>query len=269
MVKISVAAISIALFALSNLVFAQDDLAAIKLENTKLQAKLKTVSQEYQSVYEELKSVTADYSGIDDKLAAANAEVAMLRTKLEQSIDDASSREAELKQQLASASTGRDYLREKMLSMVNEPAAWAESINTSLSSIKGLDGTEVTTNKDGSVKIRVGNTGLFYTGGAELSSEGSELLDQIAEALAFRNDASITVIGHTDNIAMTDSNPYGTNLALSFARASSTLQHLRAAGLSADQLSAAGHGEDYPIASNDYAEGRQMNRRVEMMLKQR
>ena len=69
------------------------------------------------------------------------------------------------------------------------------------------------------------------------------------------------IIGHTDNQG---SQSY--NLDLSLRRAESVAMFLSAQGLPSRRLITQGHGEQEPIASNATAEGRQMNRRVDIIL---
>lgn len=174
-----------------------------------------------------------------------------------------------LKKQLNSATTGRNHLREKLMSTLKKPDEWADNKSSRLnSSIGGLQGTQVVVNRDKSVIVRVGNdTGLFRTGGTRLSVNGSDLLSEIALELRQHADASMTVIGHTDNVPVGEGNRFASNQALSLARALSAVEFLQDQGISATQLSAAGYGADFPIADNASEEGRRINRRVEIELR--
>ncbi len=144
---------------------------------------------------------------------------------------------------------------------------WAANTSNSLNAaFGGVQGTTISNITNDSVMIQVGNNGLFSTGGTALSADGSQLLSLIAQELS-AIDASATVVGHTDNIPVGNSNRFSSNEALSFARAVSTLQFLRDQGVPKERLSAAGYGADNPIAGNDTPEGRQQNRRVEIILR--
>ena len=79
----------------------------------------------------------------------------------------------------------------------------------------------------------------------------------------------MTVIGHSDNVPVGDGGRYSSNEALSFARATSTMEFLRSEGVPLERMSAAGYGDRYPVATNDTAEGRQQNRRVDIVLRSR
>ena len=71
------------------------------------------------------------------------------------------------------------------------------------------------------------------------------------------------VIGHTDNVGLRTSNQN-----LSQARAEAVRNYLAGKGVPADNLVASGQGPDRPIASNDTAEGRARNRRIEFRMVQ-
>jgi len=189
------------------------------------------------------------------KLEAANAGRDELRGRLRRAIAYSKASRMDLEQQLANANTS------------GASAEWASAVGSSLeSSIGGLQGTEVITTSDNAVKIQVGNNGLFRTGGNALSDNGERLLSDIAPQI-LAQDAAITVVGHTDSIPVGAANRFGSNEALSFARALSTLQFLRGQGIPAQRLSASGFGADEPIASNDTEAGRQQNRRVDIVLR--
>ncbi|HEX5646104.1 MAG TPA: OmpA family protein, partial [Nitrospira sp.] len=81
-------------------------------------------------------------------------------------------------------------------------------------------------------------------------------------------EKSVHVAGYTDNVAIKSAlkKKYPTNQALSDARAESAAQALRDGGVTSN-LSAAGHGESNPVASNKTADGRAKNRRVEVIVK--
>jgi outer membrane protein OmpA-like peptidoglycan-associated protein len=103
---------------------------------------------------------------------------------------------------------------------------------------------------------------LFESGRSELRPEARTRLLAVAEALRESPNQSAIVAGYTDSRG-TDS----TNLALSQARAESVRAFLVTEGVPSDRVRAEGRGEASPIASNDTAEGRANNRRVEIILR--
>lgn len=99
----------------------------------------------------------------------------------------------------------------------------------------------------------------FRLNSAELTPESSATLNEVAESMTIWDTISIEVAGHTDS---TGSAEY--NQRLSQARAETVLNFLASKGIARDRMSARGYGEEMPVASNDTAEGRAQNRRVEL-----
>ena len=176
--------------------------------------------------------------------------------------------ENRLRRAIAHSKSTRKNLEEQLSKSENSSAEWVAQTGASLrASIGGLAGTEIIESySDNSVKVQLGNNGLFNPAGTSLSQSGKALLSEIAPQLTLQN-ASFTVVGHTDSIPVGEGSRFDSNEALSFARSMSALQFLRNQGIPKDQLSAAGFGADSPIASNDSAEGRQQNRRVDIVLR--
>jgi len=105
---------------------------------------------------------------------------------------------------------------------------------------------------------------LFDSGSAELSADGQKAVAEVAKVLAGVRDRRFMVGGHTDNVPAVKE--YKSNWALSAARAVTVLEALGRAGMSPVRLAAVGYAEFDPIASNASAEGRQKNRRIEIVL---
>ena len=101
---------------------------------------------------------------------------------------------------------------------------------------------------------------LFDTNRSTLKSGAYGTLDRLATALREKSGRRVLIEGHTDNVGSDE-----TNQELSQRRAQSVLSALTQRGVAGDQLTAIGKGEGFPVASNDDANGRQSNRRVELI----
>ena len=99
---------------------------------------------------------------------------------------------------------------------------------------------------------------LFRPDSAELVPGAESQLDQLAAALKEHPDYAITIDGYTDS--RSDS------LDLSQRRAEAVQRALTARGVDASRVTARGHGDGSPVASNETDLGRQMNRRVEVLI---
>lgn len=103
---------------------------------------------------------------------------------------------------------------------------------------------------------------LFATGRSELRAGTVNNLDKLALFLKQHEDRDVLIEGHTDNVGSEE-----TNLNLSQNRADSVMSFLQHQGIASIRLGSSGKGESSPIASNDSASGRQMNRRVEVIIR--
>jgi chemotaxis protein MotB len=107
---------------------------------------------------------------------------------------------------------------------------------------------------------------LFDSGKAKLRKDSHAKLDKVADVLNTTvADLNIGIEGHTDNRPIKRSG-WKSNWELSTARALSVLHYLSDKSVSEPRMAAIGYGEYKPVASNDTKEGRQANRRVEIVI---
>ena len=102
---------------------------------------------------------------------------------------------------------------------------------------------------------------LFETGQATLLPGAALKLDPLVDYMRSHPEGSLVIEGHTDSIG---SSAY--NQQLSQARADAVRNYLVAQGIPMERMVARGMGEDFPVASNENAAGRQQNRRVEVLV---
>lgn len=115
------------------------------------------------------------------------------------------------------------------------------------------------------VAVRFADRVLFDLGQADIKPEAKNALGQLADMLVTIPN-HVRVEGHTDDLPIHNER-FPSNWELSTARATTVLRYLiEEHGLAADTLSAAGYGEYRPLASNDTAENRARNRRVDIVL---
>jgi len=106
---------------------------------------------------------------------------------------------------------------------------------------------------------------FFDSGSATLKAGGKDVLKSVGEALKGYENKIIRVVGHTDNVPVLKI-PIQSNLELSVARATTVVRFLQEVGVQPERMIAAGRGEYSPVAPNDTPEGRQKNRRIEIMV---
>jgi chemotaxis protein MotB len=108
---------------------------------------------------------------------------------------------------------------------------------------------------------------LFDAGSYELKPGGIEVLKQMGVLFKTAPFKEIRVVGHSDKASASDgSNQYFEKLALSKARATQTVRVLRGNGMDSQSFIVEWYGDIRPIASNETEDGRQLNRRVEIVL---
>jgi chemotaxis protein MotB len=116
--------------------------------------------------------------------------------------------------------------------------------------------------------INLASSLLFDSGQDQLKAGGTDALQRVGNVLKDFPEKQVHVAGYTDNVPIAGAlqKKFPTNKELSDARAYSAARTLRDGGVNTN-LSAAGHGDSNPIASNNTPAGRAKNRRVEVIVK--
>lgn len=169
----------------------------------------------------------------------------------------ATAAEAERQRQLAAR-----LAEEK--SALQKRSAEYESLATSLDQ-EIRAGRIQLTELQGKVTVRMAEKVLFPSGSAVINAEGKQTLQKVAEAFKGVKGRIIRVEGHTDNVPI-HTERFPSNWELSAARAIAVVRYLQDRGVDPEVLGAAGYAEYQPIASNDTAEGKAQNRRIEISL---
>jgi outer membrane protein OmpA-like peptidoglycan-associated protein len=174
--------------------------------------------------------------------AHARQEVAQAQEERNRILMDARTREAANAQSQAEAAKGQAAAAQQQLANAQQQLADLQAKKT-----------------DRGVVVTLGDV-LFDTGQATLKPGANLALTRLATYLSNNPQTKIIIEGHTDSRG---SDQY--NEALSERRAHAVATELESRGISADQIQTLGRGKAYPVASNDTPEGRQQNRRVEVV----
>lgn len=116
---------------------------------------------------------------------------------------------------------------------------------------------------NGSLRLRLPSEVMFAYDSVDISPGFAPTLRDVARLMQRYPRSMARIIGHTDNVG---SDSY--NLDLSLRRAQSAAAVLSAQGINPRRLITQGRGKEEPVASNATPEGRQMNRRVDIILRQ-
>src|SRR5688572_23946677 len=119
------------------------------------------------------------------------------------------------------------------------------------------------------IKYTVNSDLLFPSGDWEISDAGKDVIAKVAQVLAPQQQEKLVVNGYTDNASIGASlqqQGITSNQVLSEKRAEAVMEYLISQGVKAELVGSQGFGEADPIAPNSTAQGRAMNRRVEITL---
>ena len=125
-------------------------------------------------------------------------------------------------------------------------------------------GIAVTQTQDNQLKLDIPSDISFAVGRSDIQSNFAPVLDRFAEGLRNNPNTDVRIIGHTDNTGSD-----AVNNPLSLERAASTRNYLTGRGVDGRRIAIEGMGERQPIATNETADGRSRNRRVEIYVGER
>jgi outer membrane protein OmpA-like peptidoglycan-associated protein len=177
---------------------------------------------------------------------------------------DSRTREADAAKVLAAVARA-DSAEQKLAADQSRTEADAARVDAASSQLKNAElqrqidemNAKVT---DRGVVLTLGDV-LFTSGQADLKTSAAGNLNKLATFLAAYPDRTVMVEGHTDNVGSDDYNQ-----GLSQRRADGVKSYLVGQGVGAVRLTALGKGESGPVAGNDTSDGRQQNRRVEVII---
>ena len=246
----------------------------LRTELDKTKAERDKLAADYAATKKNLDNLKASYAALEkdsnDALEANINKNRQLLAELEakqKALAAEQDRLNKLKKDLEASSTRLAEL-EKM--MADKEAAMKKLKETLSKSLKAFEGKGLTvTERDGKVYVSMENKLLFESGSWTVGSEGKKAVDLVGKVLGDNPDISVLIEGHTDNDKITGTIGGGVenNWDLSTKRATAIVNILSAnAKVKKENLTAAGRGEYAPLMSNETAEGKAKNRRIEIIL---
>ncbi|MCW1146764.1 MULTISPECIES: OmpA family protein [Flavobacterium] len=246
----------------------------LQTELDKTKAERDKLAADYAATKKSLDNLKASYAALEkdsnDALEANINKNRQLLAELEakqKALAAEQDRLNKLKKDLEASSTRLAEL-EKM--MADKEAAMKKLKETLSKSLKAFEGKGLTvTERDGKVYVSMENKLLFESGSWTVGSEGKKAVDLVGKVLGDNPDISVLIEGHTDNDKITGTIGGGVenNWDLSTKRATAIVNILSAnAKVKKENLTAAGRGEYAPLMSNETAEGKAKNRRIEIIL---
>ncbi len=237
---------------------ANDRLCKITNEN---QNKRAQTMREIEKVQQEIGQVRSG------KVSSLEADLAAAQDAVEETSEEAKKREAELQNQalaredsLRKASEWREAELQRAL---QEERAKAEARqNEAKHKLNELQSKLIQVTEDARGIILSMSDILFDVDKATLKPDLKNSLAKIAGILSVYQELNVSVEGHTDN---TGSEAH--NLKLSKQRAENVLKFLVSQGIAKERLTATGFGMSQPVGDNSTKEGRQKNRRVDLVIR--
>ena len=207
-------------------------------------------------------AIAASQQGDADTIAAADQKAkegdAQLRADLTKAID------MQGKEAMEAAKSGDADLQKQ----IDAVGATGKSNNAAIkqlqSDLMALKGQVEMVDMKASAKPTLVATVNFGSGQTSLSSKAKGMLDGVADQL-MASDAKIVVVGHADGTPVLRGS-HRSNWDLSQSRANSAVKYLKSKGIDASRIEAVGMAHTKPIAPQNTAAGRAMNRRVEVIL---
>ncbi len=223
---------------------------------------------------EKVRQLEEKVRGLEESVAGLERDKAALATRLDTSEAQLTAGAAErraleqknaeltaLNEELARSKRKLTEAKEALEKRSAEYESLAKSLETEISEGK-IELSELR----GRMTVNLKDKILFASGSSKVGKEGQEALAKIAEALKGVQGKIIRVEGHTDDVPTDPKGPFPSNWELSLARSMAVVRALQDAGVDPTVLSAAGYGPYQPIAPNDSADNRSLNRRIEIVL---
>ena len=250
------------------------DLDKYKSESEKLKAERDKLAADYAATKKSLDNLKASYAALEkdsnDALDANIAKNRQLLAELEAKQKEMAAEQDKLNKLKADLLKSSTRLAELEKIMADKEAAMKKLKETLSKSLKAFEGIGLTvTEKDGKVYVSMENKLLFNSGSYSVNDEGKKAVDLVGKVLGDNPDLSVLIEGHTDNdkIMGTLTGGIENNWDLSTKRATAIVNILTAnPKVNKSNLTAAGRGEFAPLLSNDSAEGKAKNRRIEIIL---
>ncbi|MCF8713889.1 OmpA family protein [Joostella atrarenae] len=250
----------------------ENDLSKLQKEYDAAVAERNRLRQDYEAAKNNLANLEASYNALEKNSSAAitaNSEKnrALLKQleEKEKALAEESSRLDALKQELQARSQRVIELEGLIAAKDEAMKNLKDAISKALLDFEGKGLT--VEQRGGKVYVSMENKLLFQSGSWAVNANGRKAVQQLGTVLAQNPDINVLIEGHTDNV------PYGGNASLkdnwdlSTKRATSIVQILEEnSSIDRSNLTAAGRGEYLPIASNETAEGKAKNRRIEVIL---
>ena len=243
------------------------ELVNCQTENKSLTESLQSAKEDLAAKNARIASLEEQQKGMQQLLKAAEQEYAKLQESLDKSLTNASQNNVSIEKLVDQINESNQYIRHLV-----EVKSKSDSLNMVLTnnltrslSKEEMKEVDVQVLK-GVVYISLADNMLYKSGSYEINARAAETLSKIAKIIKDYKDYDVLIEGNTDNVPISKTN-IRNNWDLSALRASSVVQALQNDyGVDPKRLTAGGRGEYNPIANNDTEQGKQRNRRTQIII---
>ena len=244
----------------------------LKSQLEKLKAERDKLAADYAAASANLNTLKSSYAALEKNSGDAldtnmkkNRELlAQLEVK-EKALAAEQERLNKLQAELQERSSRVDELEGKIAAKEESMRKLKETLSKALNSFEGKGLT--VEQKNGKVYVSMENKLLFGSGSWSVGTEGRRAVVEVGKVLGVNPDISVLIEGHTDNVPYGGTRQITDNWDLSTKRATAIVNILAEnKAIDKKNLTAAGRGEYAPLASNETAEGKAKNRRIEIIL---
>jgi len=249
-----------------------EEYSALKKDYANATAERDRLKDELESSRKNYATLKDSYDALEENSSAAIAENSRQNRQLlaeleekEQALVKEQTRLDKLQRDLDARSRKVNELEELIAAKDAKMNALKNAISKALTNFEGKGLT--VEQRDGKVYVSMENKLLFSSGSWAVNAEGRQAVKQLGQVFADNPDIAVLIEGHTDNVPYGGSGALNDNWDLSTKRATSIVQILKENNsIDPQNLTAAGRGEYAPVATNETAEGRAKNRRIEVIL---
>jgi len=230
----------------------EDKINTVSGEKSNLASELEQEQKRRQQLQRQIANVSDDVGQKEIALADAELDVSQLNQQLETTRQE----QILLQDQIEELSQQRKRDSEHFATLEYR---LEQELNESRVEIEQL--------KDRMTVIKLTSDVLFSSGSADIKPAGQKVLSVIAESLSAFPDRAISIEGHTDHVPIGENSRYASNWELSTTRALAALNYFQQnSHIDPKRLNLVGYGEYRPAYSNATAEGRERNRRIEIII---
>ena len=252
----------------------QADYTELQNKYGQLQTALNNCTDEKADLARQKSSLENDKTNLNNRIADLNKQIDFLKNnnttvlKQLQDLSVVSSSQAEsIKKSLGNIGAKDAYIQDLQSSLARKDSLNLALVMNLKGAVGNMEDQDINIKVDkGVVYIDISDKLLFKSGKYEVTSQAKTVLGKVAAVLKNQPDIEFMVEGHTDNVAYRNGILLD-NWDLSVKRATSVVRILQKEyGLDPKKMAASGRGEYSPIAENNSAENRSINRRTRIVI---